>query len=163
VLAANLAPLVGALKDSPVPWIDIKSGNRDEALDALEKGLRTTLVRLAPMKVVVFLQSPLLTHSAPGCIARRGLEACAVSRIETDILTRDVDAVIRTVAAEFANVSVLDPKELLCTETFCAAGAAGSSWYIDTVHLRASTVLQLTRRLAAMLPALKDYTDAATY
>ncbi len=92
-------------------------------------------IRALDVRVFLLAETPQHARSVPGCIARRGAEACGLDRTEVEAGRRKAMTILNEVASEIGGVSVLDPMEAVCGATRCPAMRDGFVLYSDNIHL----------------------------
>ncbi len=145
---------LGAIE--PRHSFDIAARDTDQALSALESFMRSTLreVTAKGLRVLLFLQSPILLSDwdgraldVPECLFRRTERDCSMSLSTHRQISEAVNRVLKKVAAEFAEVRVLDLTNFLCIENVCPGRINGIVAYTDYEHMSATMSRALTGQL----------------
>ena len=112
------------------------------SLLALARALRTQLAAMARLnlRVLIIGPSPELPFTVPGCVRRKGDEACVYSRQKVEQRRRAVWLLLQKLAAENRHVRIVDPVPLLCGSEICRSREHGYLQYTDSAHLSARAV-----------------------
>lgn len=116
--------------------------NETEALALFELSLRRQLerLRLLNLRVLVVLPSPSQPISAAHCLVMRAADQCFATVSANERYSGAVKHVMRRLAAEFDNVRLFDPNDLLCNANRCPEVIDGVVVYSDDNHLTQSFV-----------------------
>ena len=146
VLAARWSLYNG--KDTPnaeadlprMVWRDASRPESDYA-SKLGGGLGETLKALSPgRRVLILAPVPELRHPAVGCLQRAQIsgqsrESCAISRDAVENRRHEAMEVLRSVAAAYPNVRLIDPIDVFCDRDKCWPFGPEGVFYVDTDHL----------------------------
>jgi hypothetical protein len=115
---------------------------------------RASLAAVAPHvhRVVVLGPTPELPERVPACIRSGDPQACAVSRAGFDAHAGPLLAELRSAAATFDNVEVIDPIDFFCTKATCPPVLDGVPLYVDTYHVSSTAV----RAFISLRPLARD-------
>jgi peptidoglycan/LPS O-acetylase OafA/YrhL len=104
--------------------------------------LDPTLDMLATTGLRILLVAPVsaLPYSAPQCLYATAVlheseAVCDAPRAPFESARAGILGVMRRKAAEYVNLRLIDPADVLCNERFCAAGRKGMPLYSDNNHL----------------------------
>ena len=150
VLSARWADGTGAVPLSVANQAEVRrtgfaeSGvkNETEALALFELFLRRQLerLRLLDLRVLLVLPSPSQPFSAAHCLVMRAADQCFATVSGNERYSGAVKHVMRRLAAEFDNVRLFDPNDLLCDANRCPEIIDGVVVYSDDNHLTQSFV-----------------------
>jgi hypothetical protein len=127
--------------DSDADWVSPKDAASPAVGSNFLRGMNMTLdlVRADQRSVWVVLGVPDLPFSAPHALAvatirKKSLDFIRVSRIDALKEYHEVERDFRQLSAD-SRVSIVDPKDALCSGSFCEVTENGRSLYRDTGHL----------------------------
>jgi len=101
---------------------------------------QATVERVAPTvkKIILLGPTPHLRDSVPQCIAAGNLPACALSRREFDAQSGAARALLKSLAAKYANVEYVELADVFCSAEICPAVKDGYGLYWDSNHVASS-------------------------
>lgn len=129
-----------------------------DRVDRATKGLIETLARIAPRarRVLVIGPTPEMRDAVPKCIRANKLDACAVTRAQFDSGAQPIRDRIRTTAAPYENVYIVDPTDFFCNASVCQPVKQGIPLYWDRHHVTATAASAFARNFhAAAVPKSK--------
>jgi hypothetical protein len=131
----------------------------ERSLEVLEAGLRETLKALSSTgaPILIAAQVPEMTRHIPDCdVASRrfGFDATScekMPRSAVEARQMRINPILKKVAAEFPNVSIFWPAEVLCDQAYCYAKRNGQILYADGDHLSDEGGMLLKDALSAAM------------
>jgi hypothetical protein len=131
-----------------------KSTNWTSAeISSYSKHLRTLAATPGVEKIVVFLDNPVIPNwRAPSLVVHsRGLSRTAAEAARTTDLQQSLDQLTN----EGLQISVIDPFEFVCTDTWCPTRINGRDMYFDDNHLTVEGAARLEAELIKQFTASK--------
>jgi hypothetical protein len=115
--------------------------------DPLPAGLSATFeaLRDAGLRVLVLLDPPEVAQPIAACMYVRYEQPlrCGIARADYDRNTGDVVATIKSIAAQFPSVRVIDPVDRFCNAKNCPPLSNGSPMLWDDDHISTSAARAL--------------------
>jgi len=117
------------------------SSNKANPYDVFEAGLTAELAELKKagvQRVLVIGPVPEFPWYAPYCVMRSirvGVDSCSIARTTVDARRKRTLEVLGRVIGKFANVRLIDPIDLFCTEKVCSPHSGRTLYFSDTNHL----------------------------
>jgi len=108
---------------------------------ALDKQL-SVIGRLG-LRTLIIAPSPELPFTVPGCVRRRGADACVYPLKAVQQRRQAVLAVLSRVVARHSQVRLVDPLPLLCDAQLCRSQQNGYLQYSDSAHLTSLAVVAM--------------------
>ena len=134
-----------------LPWsdpfyrpTDLAAERADETaapIALMRRGLTALIARIrqaGARRILLVGPVPEFPVDPPYCLVRAlrlGTETCAIARGAVDARRAGAMAMLRDLAAEFAEVRVIDPIALFCTATACAPHSGRTLFYFDSSHM----------------------------
>ncbi|GMV31096.1 MAG: acyltransferase [Rhodanobacteraceae bacterium] len=112
--------------------------------------LHATLDHASPRvgRILVIGPTPRLADTAPKCIRRGDLDACAVPRARFEAAAGPLRAALQVLAARYRNVEIVDPSHFFCDERRCTATRGDLTLYRDDYHVTAAAATAFANTLA---------------
>jgi len=101
--------------------------------DSLTEALRE--LDAAGVKVLLIGPTPRFDHAVPACVARRGAEACRISRSQYDSNADAARKLLIEIAGKFQKVRILDLAGQFCNSDHCDPEEDGVLIFRDDHHL----------------------------
>jgi peptidoglycan/LPS O-acetylase OafA/YrhL len=131
-----------------------KSTNWTSAeISSYSEHLRTLAAIQGVEKIVVFLDNPVIPNwRAPSLVVHsRGLSRTAAEAARTT----DLQQSLKLLTNEGLQISVIDPFEFVCTDTWCPTRINGRDMYFDDNHLTVEGAARLEAELIKQFTASK--------
>ena len=118
-------------------WYDHPDGKADLRTTEFGRLLAATVARVLPrVKHLLLLgPTPALRDTAPKCIERENLDACAVARSDYIEQAKSTRQLLQSIAATDAKIEYVDMDDFFCNATTCPVMKDGYSLYWDEHHV----------------------------
>lgn len=122
-------------------------------ISSYSEHLRTLATLPGVEKIVVFLDNPVIPNwRAPSLVVHsRGLSRSAAEAARTTDLQQSLDLLMN----DGLQISVIDPFEFVCTNTWCPTRMNGRDMYFDDNHLTVEGAARLEAELVKQFTAAK--------
>jgi hypothetical protein len=129
--------------EAVLPWLfwTEANGRRRDFSTFVGDGLTDLITTLGPhRRVLIVGPTPELEHPIENCLLRAQLtgqpkESCAVRRSDVEFRHRQTWQVLRSAAAKFPNVRLIDPVDVFCDRDTCWPYGSKGLYYVDRDHL----------------------------